>query len=134
MRKKLLPLIEGLNKHSSVTFAYLYGSRVKGKTNDRSDWDLAVYLKEPSKNYGPWPAFEIEAEMSRAIRATVQVTILNELSSPLLGFEIIKHGIILIDRDEELRMDFENRILRNYHDWQYLLKRHIASERHQKIF
>jgi hypothetical protein len=72
--------------------------------------------------------------MSRAIGAVVQVTILNELLSPLLGFEIIKHGIVLIDRDEELRMDFENKILRNYYDWQYLLKRHLAFERHQKLF
>lgn len=130
----MAPFIEVFKKHPSVTFAYLYGSRAKGKTNDRSDWDLAVYLKEPSKNYGLWPAFEIEAEMSRAIGAVVQVTILNEPLSPLLGFEIIKHGIVLIDRDEELRMDFENKILRNYYDWQYLLKRHLAFERHQKLF
>ena len=131
--KKVLPLIGILNKHSSIILAYLYGSKVKGRTNEGSDWDLAVYLKEPLKNYGPWPAFEIEAELSRAVGAIVRVTILNELLSSLHGFEIVKHGIVLIDRVEELRMDFENRILRNYYDWQYFLKRHIASERHQKI-
>jgi predicted nucleotidyltransferase len=134
MRKKWAPFIEVFKKRPFVTFAYLYGSRAKGNTNDRSDWDLAVYLKEPRKNYGPWPAFELEAEMSRAIGAEVQVTILNEPLSPLLGFEIVKHGIVVIDRDEGLRMDFENKILRNYHDWQYLSKRHIAFERHEKLF
>ena len=95
---------------------------------------MAVYLKEPRKNYGHWPAFEIEAEMSSAIGAEVQATILNEPLSPLLGFEIIKHRIVLIDRDEELRMDFENRKLRNYFEWQYLSKRPVAFERHEKLF
>jgi hypothetical protein len=60
----------------------------------------------------------------------VQVTVLNAPLSPVFGFEIIKDGVLLLDRDPKLRIDFENRILRQYHDWQYFLKRHMETERH----
>jgi len=59
----------------------------------------------------------------------VQVIVLNTELSPVFGFEILKHGILLLDRDEDLRIDFENRILRQYYDWQYFLKRQIEAER-----
>jgi predicted nucleotidyltransferase len=123
------PLIEVLQRRSSVVFAYLFGLKVKGYANKRSDWDLAVYFSEPKEKDSRWPAFELEAELSRAVVATVQVTVLNTPIPPVLGFEIVKNGILLLDRDENLRMDFENRILRHYHDWQYFLQRQMKSER-----
>lgn len=124
MRKKIALLIEVLNQHPLV-FAYLFGSKVKGYANERSDWDLAVYFAEPVKKSNHWPAFELEAELSRSLGATAQVTVLNAPLSPVLGFEIVKHGIVLLDRDENLRMDFENRTLRTYFDWQYFLRRQM---------
>jgi hypothetical protein len=77
---------------------------------------------------GHWPAFELEAKLGRAVRGMVQVTVLNAALSPLLGFEIVKHGVVLLDRDQNLRMEFENRILRYYHDWRYFLKRQMKAE------
>ena len=130
MKQDLKPLSEVLQKRSSVVFAYLFGSKVKGYANSRSDWDIAVYFSEPTGKVSRWPAFKLEAELSRALGATVQVTVLNNNLTPVLGFEIVKDGIVLLDRDENLRMDFESRILRQYYDWQYFLKRQMEAERH----
>jgi len=46
---KIQHLKEILSNQSSVIFAYLFGSRVKGYANEKSDWDIAVYFSEPIK-------------------------------------------------------------------------------------
>jgi predicted nucleotidyltransferase len=129
MKKKAM--MDILNNRSDVVFAYLFGSKVKGYANDRSDWDIAIYIRDSTRENGLWPAFELEAQLSRAVKATVQVTILNTPLPPVFAFEILKDGILLIDRDRNLRMDFENKILRHYHDWQYFLKRQMKASQHR---
>ena len=130
MKQKIKPIIELLNKKPHIIFAYLFGSKAKGYANQRSDWDIAIYITESIKQNGLWPAFELEAQLSRAVKATVQVTILNTPLPPVFAFEILKDGILLIDRGPNLRMDFENKILRHYYDWQYFLNRQMEAERH----
>jgi len=131
MKKEKKAIIEILNKRSDVIFAYLFGSKAKGYANERSDWDIAVYFEEPFEKHGHWLEFKLEAELSRAVGATVQVTVLNAPLPPVFGFEIIKDAIILLDRDPNLRMDFENRMMRHYHDWQYFLKRQMEAGQHR---
>ncbi len=131
MKQKIKPLIELLNKQPHIIFAYLFGSKAKGYANERSDWDIAIYTTESIKQNGLWPAFELEAQLSRAVKASVQVTLLNTPLPPVFAFEILKDGILLIDRGPNLRMDFENKILRHYYDWQYFLNRQMDAERHR---
>ena len=128
MKRDVRSLIEILRGQSSAAFAYLFGSKAKGYANKVSDWDIAVYFSDPMDEIGRWPAFELEAKLARAVRGRVQVTVLNALLSPLFGFEIMKDGVVLLDRDPNLRMEFENRTLRYYHDWQYFLKRQMKAE------
>jgi predicted nucleotidyltransferase len=122
-------LKEILSSQSSIIFTYLFGSRVKGCANENSDWDIAVYFSEPLESIGLWPAFELEAKLSRAVGATVQVAVLNNHLSPIFGFKIVSEGILLSDKNTEMRIDFENRVLRYYYDWQYFLKRQILAEK-----
>lgn len=122
-------LKETLRGQSSIIFAYLFGSRVKGHANEKSDWDIAVYFSEPLEHLGLWHVFELEAKLSRTVGATVQIAVLNNPLSPVFYFKIISDGIILINKNEDRRMDFENRVLRYYYDWQYFLKRQILSEK-----
>jgi predicted nucleotidyltransferase len=129
MKKEIKPLVEMLHKRSHILFAYLFGLKVKGYANEMSDWDIAVYFKEPLRKNNHWPTFEFEAELSRGIGGTVQVIALNNPLPPVFGFEILKDGIVLLDRDPNLRMDFENRTLRHYYDWQYFLKRQMEADR-----
>jgi hypothetical protein len=41
----------------------------------------------------------------------------------------VSEGILLSDKNTEMRIDFENRVLRYYYDWQYFLKRQILAEK-----
>jgi predicted nucleotidyltransferase len=128
MKKDVKSMIEILHGQSSLAFAYLFGSKAKDYANQLSDWDIAVYFSDPMDKMGHWPAFDLEAKLAKAVGGVVQVTALNTLLSPLFGFEIVKDGVLLLDRDKNLRMEFENRILRYYHDWQYFLKRQMKAE------
>lgn len=70
---------------------------MKGYANKRSDRDIAVCFSESANKGGGWRTFELEAELSRSVGETVQVTILNRPLSPILDFEIVKNGLLLLD-------------------------------------
>lgn len=109
-----------------VEFAYLFGSRAKGITGERSDWDIAIYFKKDPKNLPEWTVFYLEAEISREIGEEVQIIALNNLDSPVFLFQIINDGLLLTDNNPEKRILFESQALIKYHDWQYFLKRQMA--------
>jgi predicted nucleotidyltransferase len=131
VKKEKKAIVQILSKRYDILFGYLFGSKAKGYANERSDWDIALYINTSIKQNGRWPEFELEAQLSRAVKATVQVTILNTPLPPVFAFEILKDGILLIDRGPNLRMDFENKILRHYYDWQYFLNRQMEAERYR---
>lgn len=120
-----------LSEDASISLAYLFGSRAKGETSDRADWDIAVYLAEDRLAENPiWDRFKIEDRLSAALATdAVQVVVLNRLEDPLLGFEIIANGLLLVEKDENLRIAFEGSVLARWHDWQYFLDRHLGAER-----
>ncbi len=122
-RERIRALLE---EKPNVRFAYLFGSRAKGNATETSDWDLAVYLDTSEKTDG-WPLFELEAELSREIGANVQVTDLNQVLTPLLGFEIVCDGEELVDKDEGKRIEVTSRLLRQYLDWTYFQDRHMKA-------
>ena len=118
-------LIDVLEYKGNIVFAYLFGSQVKGYSDHRSDWDIAVYFSESPEKKSEWQVFELEAELSRAVGAVVQIISLNTSLPPLLGFEIIEEGQILTDKHEDVRLEVTAALLRQYHDWQYFQNRHL---------
>ncbi|MDI6736716.1 MAG: nucleotidyltransferase domain-containing protein [bacterium] len=125
-------MVNTLDKKPYISFAYLFGSRANECANKRSDWDTGIYFSKSPDDISKWCVFELEAELSKDVKAEVQVIVLNKLTSPLFGFQIINEGILLVQRDENDRIKFENRILRQYHDWQYFLKRQIEAEKAER--
>jgi uncharacterized protein len=117
-----------LASRPDVIFSYVFGSRVKGYANERSDWDFAIYFEQASEEESDWRSFELEAELSEILKCDAQVVVLNTIDSPVLGFEIINDGKLVTDTNPPLRFAFENNILRRYHDWQHFLRRHMDAE------
>lgn len=111
-----------LAKNKCVVFGYLFGSRVKGHADIKSDWDIALYFYP--KCLKDWSRFYLEAEIEKEIKEEVQVTVLNVVEDPVFIFEVINNGIVLLDNDPETRILFESSALRRYHDWNYFLDRH----------
>lgn len=126
MNQKLDKIKGILRTNSSVEFAYLFGSRAKGISGERSDWDIAIYFRKDPRKLSKWTVFSLEAELSKAIGNEVQITVLNNLDSPVFLFQIINDGLLLVDSNPEKRILFEAQTLTKYHDWQYFLKRQMA--------
>lgn len=123
MNKDTEKIKESLLNEPSVILAYVFGSRIKGSINNRSDWDLGVYFTQKNLSNNPWHDFMLAAKLEQIVNAEVQIIVLNKPLTPLLGFEIVGKGQLLINKDDNLRLDYENRILRNYYDWNYIYKR-----------
>lgn len=125
MKNPLRAIKNILRKDRNIEFAYLFGSQATGAAGPGSDWDIAVFYAD-SRNAPRWRRFYLEAELSRVLGGKVQVTVLNNLGSPLFIFEVIEKGILLVDRNAGRRVAFEARQIASYHDWQYFQDRLTA--------
>ncbi len=116
IKEKLLPLFSKYN--GNVLFAYLFGSVAQGNMSPLSDVDLAVFLsRQNEKSY-----FDIKcslyADFCRVLkRNDIDVVVLNTTTNIVLLDEIIRGGIVLVDRDIDLREEFEQKILHQAMDF-----------------
>lgn len=126
---------EALSQEPSIVFAYLFGSRAARTASERSDWDIAVYIDEELLEENPvWQKFRIEDRIAVALGTdAVEVVVLNRMDNPLLAFEIISKGVVLVDNNEDERFAYECKALGQYHDWQYFMDRHMKSEGYQVV-
>jgi len=118
-----------LSKDKLISFAYLFGSKTKCIESPRSDWDIAVYIKDELLGENPvWQKFDIENRLSALLKTDdIDVVVLNRMDNPLLCFEIISNGILVVNHDDESRIAFEGEALGKYHDWQYFMRRHMGT-------
>ena len=96
-----------------ITAAYLFGSFV---TEDSfSDIDLGVITNvEPESplNY----ELNLESKLERVIKYPIDIRIINR--APLsFSQSVIRNGRIVVDRDPNMRADFEGLILKQYFDF-----------------
>jgi predicted nucleotidyltransferase len=108
-----------------VTVAYLFGSTVRGEANCLSDIDIAVLFDNTLKEK---EAFELQLKLIGDLgdllkTNNVDLVVLNN-APLLLAFNIIRDGIIL-KSDEKKRVHFETRIMSQYLDRDYYVKRHM---------
>ncbi|OGW73018.1 MAG: hypothetical protein A3J72_08415, partial [Nitrospirae bacterium RIFCSPHIGHO2_02_FULL_40_19] len=103
-----------LEKRPEIVFAYIHGSFAKGE--DFKDIDVAVYLKDVPPSPLQYE-LTLEAEqMASIVRYPVDVRILN--TSPLsFKYNVIKEGVLLLVRDDDLRADFQEATLAGYFDF-----------------
>lgn len=98
---------------SNVTAVYLFGSRAKGTATARSDIDLAVLLREkPEYDY----RLRVMSELSGLLKTEVDVLVLDQCGI-LLQRQVLKHGIVLYERDRRARIAFEIRSRKIYFDF-----------------
>jgi len=91
-----------------VKFAYLYGSLARGDSWIYSDVDIAVYLF-PEK---PTHLFDLRAALARALkRDDIDLLIMNHTNNIILLEAIIREGVLLFERDPDLRQQFESETL-----------------------
>ncbi|MBC7095442.1 nucleotidyltransferase domain-containing protein [Thermococcus sp.] len=115
-KKKIKQKIkEALIKREEIIFAYLHGSFIEDRPF--RDIDVAVYV---DGNHDLTYELELEEELTRIVGFPVDVRTIN--NAPVtFRFKVIG-GELLFTKDERVRCEFEERTLREYHDYEYYLK------------
>ena len=110
-------LIQKLQNIDGIEFAYLFGSYANGSFNDRSDVDIALYLKKDNFDM----QLDISFDLSRRLEKDVDLVILNKAKNLYLIEDIIQNGIVLKDSDK--RFDFELKKHHQFLDFKEFKKR-----------
>lgn len=124
-------IIKVLAEESDVLFAFLFGSYAKGTQDEKSDIDIAVYLKDESllervPLYPSRLAIKIEKTLDK--RKTVDVRILNG-STLRFRSQVLRFGKLLHSKDEKKRIEFETYSLLHYYDFKPHLEMYDAARR-----
>jgi hypothetical protein len=111
-------LLAALVPREEVLEAYLFGSRARSEGSARSDLDVAVYVREPLPEAGPFGyAAELAAEVMRALGTDrLDLVVLNR-APPLLYHRVLRDGIRLFARDLRATTVREGRALSRYCDY-----------------
>lgn len=111
--------VEEIHKSYPVSFAYMFGSRAKGKDNAMSDIDIGLMFEE---SYEDMEDVFVRGDIIETGKKFFKepVDIVNLEKAPLiLKYVIVQEGIVLKDEDSGKRADFESLTLREYFDFQY---------------
>lgn len=104
---KLEQLKALMQQHPQINAAYLFGTAASGKLRPNSDLDVALLLAEPySQEELESIHTKVLSEIEAAFRREADVKILNTLEHLPLIQEIISRGILLCDRNPEVRRAF----------------------------
>ncbi len=114
-------LKEFFSKKEDVVFAYLFGSIAYNNYNPKSDIDVAVFLEEGSKDLFD-ERINLIVELEQKFKRDVDVVVLNSVNNVFLRYVIFREGILLFERDEEPRINFELRAMREYFDFAPYIK------------
>ena len=125
-KEKLLKLLkEVLAKDERVIFAYIYGSSIREQSF--RDIDIGIYVKNSEENplvISP----DIKTQLSRVVKREnldftadqFDVQIINHAPFTFLK-RVFKEGILLVDRDPELRTDVVEYVSSKYRECAGLL-------------
>ena len=102
-----------------VDMAYLYGSMARGRPLPTSDIDIALVLSDPP---APYERFKLELTIQAELEDTCQlgeemdVRSINDAPLMVKG-RILQEGLLLYERDRELRIAFEVLTRKLYFDF-----------------
>ena len=106
---------------AGITTVYLFGSFAED--TPFSDIDLGVLIKNDLER-AIFFEFELENRLEKIFRYSVDVRILNR--APLSFCQnVIRHGKVILDRDPNLRADFEGNIMKQYFDYSRFRKQYL---------
>jgi len=107
-----------LKEEKKIIFAYLYGSFVK--EDEFNDIDIGIYL-EKEKFLSDYAIFKYSLSLSSKIEMElpdfeIDMRVLNE--APLsFQYQVITEGRIVIEKDNDKRVDFESYVRDLYFDF-----------------
>jgi len=107
--------------HAEILFVYIFGSFISMRSF--SDIDIGIVtMMDLSRPL----AYELELEnqLEKTIKYPVDVRILNQ--APIsFSQNVFRTGRVIIDKNPNIRADFEGRILKQYFDFSPFQKRYL---------
>ncbi|MGB9856980.1 MAG: type VII toxin-antitoxin system MntA family adenylyltransferase antitoxin [Dictyoglomaceae bacterium] len=119
-----------LSKRDEILFAYIFGSFIVQE--DYKDIDIGIYLK----NFEDIDPLKYELSLERELEDKVKIPFdVRVINNAPLGFiyNVIKEKIIVLDRDDDFRADFESIILREYFDYKHLIMEYLKELKNAPI-
>ncbi|MHA2499088.1 MAG: type VII toxin-antitoxin system MntA family adenylyltransferase antitoxin [Candidatus Hodarchaeales archaeon] len=106
-----------LDDFPSIKLGYLFGPALSGlASRQKSDIDIAVLFDHSTPSLQL--ILELNDKLTAALEKKIDLVILND-SSIRTRFEVIKEGQIVICKDNEARIDFEQQAMARYYDRRY---------------
>jgi predicted nucleotidyltransferase len=108
-------------EHEEIAAAYVFGSF--NTAEPFCDIDLAIIVQRDVVNPA---AFEIDLEsrLEKIVKYRVDVRIINR--APLaFCHDVIRDGRVIVDKDANLRADFQGKILKQYFDFAPFRRRYL---------
>ena len=108
-------VVKFLEPRDDIALAFLFGSVVN--RDSFHDIDIAVYFVKdlPSSNYLDL-RLELQLGLEKVLKKDVDLVILNN-APPFLRYKILKHGILIIEKDTATFRDFFRRTIHEYFDF-----------------
>lgn len=101
------------SKKAGVELVYLYGSQAKKTAREDSDIDLAMYVTEDKNDLHLQLA--AMSDLSTLLQKEVEIQVLNDCSITFV-YRVISEGKTLFEKDENARVVFEEKVMRDYFD------------------
>ena len=116
---QLLPeVVDYLELHPKVLFAYLFGGLAKGKIQPLSDADIAVYLADSLSL--PDVKLDILGKLIDILLTDeIDLVVLNTAELPLI-MNVLKSKKVIVDRDPFERHIFESLTMRKFFDFSFI--------------
>ncbi|MEW6046144.1 MAG: nucleotidyltransferase domain-containing protein [Bacillota bacterium] len=128
LEKRLSSALDILRNYQPIA-VYLFGSRAGDSPRSDSDVDIAILLPQ-GRRIPLSEKMDLAAKLEATLEQEVDLVILNE-ARLTLQFEIIQTGKLLYESSRDERTDAEDRIVRDYLDFEPLLEqsfKEIAEE------
>ena len=117
--------------YPEIKLAYLFGSQIRKERGPLSDYDFAIYLDEADPIKMRDIQFELHAKIAKVLgQDKVDVLVLNLTNSPLLRYNVIKDGKVIVERAPH-KLLVEPKILNEYFDFQAELHKHNLTKAFQ---
>jgi uncharacterized protein len=108
----------------AIAAAYIFGSYAKGKGKKSSDVDVALLLYE--KKITGFSTLDFNTMLEKQMGCKVDVVILNK-ANEVLKFEVRRQGVLIFERSDKYRKQFEVMSRKAYEDFLYLHKKYIKT-------
>jgi predicted nucleotidyltransferase len=111
-----------LQQHGEIYAAYLFGSFITKESF--ADIDLGVLLRREPEDILEYE-IELESKLEKLERFRLDVRVLNR--APIsFAQNVIRYGRLIIDREPNIRSDFESYVLKKYFDFARFRRIYLA--------